>query len=239
MSRRWHVAAPAITDPHIGLRLAPGLWDFTEAYLRNASDAAYPPASRALAAKNNAAQRIPPPGKRDEIVRLGWNYNINSFSKALCISLHLIVPQCCDALAALQRCSSVAAEKHSHCGIPAHHRQPLAHDHAGQLFHSPPKAFVCGSNLCLCSPPRQLCTNVIGLGLRMKLSHCEWTAVLCIHLCTVVAQTYPYNNFEVLEVRRFSSPPMRAFNDAVDASHNIYRHRRATSNGGALQEVNV
>ncbi len=47
-----------------------GLWDFTEAYLSNASDAAYPPASRALAAKNGAAQRIPPPAKRDEIVRL-------------------------------------------------------------------------------------------------------------------------------------------------------------------------
>jgi len=41
------------------------------------------------------------------------------------------------------------------------------------------------------------------------------------------AQAFTYNNFEVLEVQRFSSAPVRAFNRAVDATHNIYRHRRA------------
>ncbi len=63
--------APSVSDPLIGVRLAPGLWDFAEAYLENASNAAYPPASRAVAAKNGVAQRIPPPAKRDEMVCLG------------------------------------------------------------------------------------------------------------------------------------------------------------------------
>ena len=56
----------------------------------------------------------------------------------------------------------------------------------------------------------------------------------CADICTVAMQTYPYNNFEVLDVQRFSSSPMRAFNDAVDASHNIYRHRRAVLLDGSL-----
>ncbi len=49
--------------------------------------------------------------------------------------------------------------------------------------------------------------------------------MLCLHPCTLDAQAPPYNNFEVLDVQRFSSPPVRALNGAVDATHNIYRHR--------------
>ena len=43
--------------------------------------------------------------------------------------------------------------------------------------------------------------------------------------CIALAQWYPYNNFEVLSVARFSVPDMRKFNAAVDATNNIYRHR--------------
>jgi len=48
-----------------------GLWDFTEAYFRNASEASYPLAVRELAIKNGIAQRIPPPQARNRMVRLG------------------------------------------------------------------------------------------------------------------------------------------------------------------------
>ena len=44
-----------------------------------------------------------------------------------------------------------------------------------------------------------------------------------------MAQLYPYNNFEVLSVARFTAPDVRTFNAAVDATHNIYRHRRGAS----------
>jgi hypothetical protein len=44
-----------------------------------------------------------------------------------------------------------------------------------------------------------------------------------------LAQIFPYNNFEVVSVARFSAPDVRKFNAAVDATHNIYRHRRGAS----------
>ena len=56
-----------------------GLWDFTEAYFNNASAAAYPPASRALAMKNGVLQRIPPPAERDQMVRSGNSGLLSGF----------------------------------------------------------------------------------------------------------------------------------------------------------------
>ena len=50
-------------------KLGVGLWDFTAAYLKDASENSYPPASRALAEKNGVSERIPPPQDRGQGVR--------------------------------------------------------------------------------------------------------------------------------------------------------------------------
>ena len=57
-------ASPATTED---ASLLPGLWDFTEAYLANATAANYPPAARALALKNGVPYRIPPPQQRHQL----------------------------------------------------------------------------------------------------------------------------------------------------------------------------